>query len=57
MRKFLRSNPQVAVLIVICLVLGIGAFVAVVVAALENGGGLPTGEPTGAIAALGLAIR
>ncbi len=44
-------------LIVICLVLGIGAFVAVVVAALENGGGLPTGEPTGAIAALGLAVR
>lgn len=51
MREFFRANPQVAVLLVICLLLGIGTFIAVVVALLQSGGGTPTGEPTGAIAA------
>jgi len=56
MRKFLRANPQAATLLVICLVLGIGTFVAVLVALLQNGGGTPTGEPTGAIWVIAAAL-
>jgi hypothetical protein len=47
--KFLRSNPQVAVLLVICIVLGLGTFLAVVIGLLTASSDQTTGEPSGAI--------
>lgn len=46
---FLRSNPQVFVLLVICVVLGLGTFIAVLLGLLTAGSGHLTGEPSGAI--------
>jgi hypothetical protein len=47
--RFLRSNPQVVVLLVICLVLGIGTFLAVIFGLLTAPSGQTTGEPSGAV--------
>src|SRR5437588_8497958 len=47
--KFLRSNPQVLVLLIICLVLGLGAFLAVMFGLLSAKSGTTTGEPSGVI--------
>jgi hypothetical protein len=47
--KFLRSNPQVMVLLLICLILGLGAFLAVLFGVLAAKSGTTTGEPSGAI--------
>ena len=46
---YARANPQVIVLLVICLVLGLGTFLAVVFGLLTAGSGQTTGEPSGAI--------
>jgi hypothetical protein len=48
-REFFRANPQVLVLLVVCLVLGIGTFVAVLIALATAGSDQTTGEPSGAI--------
>ena len=47
--KFLRANPQVLVLVVICLVLGLGAFIAVMVGLIGSGSTTTTGQPEGTI--------
>ena len=47
---FFRKNPQILVLLIICLVLGIGTFVAVLVGLISSGSTRITGEPSGAIA-------
>jgi hypothetical protein len=47
--KFLRANPQVVVLLVVCLVLGIGTFLAVVISLVTAPTDQTTGEPSGAI--------
>jgi hypothetical protein len=47
--RFLRANPQVLVLLLICLVLGLGTFLAVIVGLLSSGSGTNTGEPSGSI--------
>ncbi len=47
---FLRKNPQILVLVVICLVLGIGTFLAVVISLVGSGSGHISGEPSGVIA-------
>jgi hypothetical protein len=47
--KFLRSNPQVLVLLIICLVLGLGTFLAVIFGLLSTKSGTTTGEPSGLI--------
>ena len=47
--RFLRSNPQVVVLLVICLVLGIGTFLAVIFGLLTAPSDQTTGEPSGAV--------
>ena len=48
--KFFRANPQVFVLLVICVVLGLGTFLAVVFGLLAAGPNASnTGEPSGAI--------
>jgi hypothetical protein len=47
--RFFRGNPQAFVLLVICLVLGLGAFIAVVIALATAGSGNTTGESSGVI--------
>jgi hypothetical protein len=46
--KYLRANPQVFVLLVICIVLGLGTFL-VVIFALATSGRQTTGEPSGSV--------
>ncbi len=46
---FFRKNPQVFVLLVICLVLGVATFLAVVVGLISSGSTRVTGEPIGVI--------
>ena len=48
---FFRKNPQVFVLFVICLVLGVATFLAVVIGLISSGSTKITGEPSGAILA------
>jgi hypothetical protein len=43
-RKYLRANPQVFALLVICVVLGLGTFIAVLVS-IATSGGQNTGDP------------
>jgi predicted benzoate:H+ symporter BenE len=52
MKKFFRANPQALVLLVICVLLGFGAFLAVMIGLLTAGSSTTTGEPSGVIAAL-----
>jgi hypothetical protein len=47
---FLRENPQVLVLLVVCLVLGLGTFFAVIFGLITAGSSQTTGEPSGVIA-------
>ena len=54
--KFFRANPQLFVLLVICVVLGLGTFLAVVFGLLAAGPDASnTGEPSGAIFGVQLA--
>ena len=50
LRTFFRANPQVLVLVIVCLVLGLGTFFAVVFGLLTAGSSKTTGEPSGVIA-------
>ena len=47
--KFFRANPQVLVLLIICLVLGLGAFLAVMFGLISSGSTTTTGIPQGLI--------
>jgi hypothetical protein len=47
--KFFRANPQALVLLVICVVLGLGTFVAVLIALASSPNGQTTGDPEGVI--------
>ncbi len=50
LRRFFRQNPQVLVLLVICVVLGLGTFLIVVFGLATAGkNAQPNGEPSGAI--------
>ena len=49
--KFLRANPQVLVLLIVCIVLGLGTFIAVVIGLVTAPTDQTTGEPSGAILA------
>jgi len=51
LRRFFRANPQVLALLVICLVLGLGTFLAVMFGLISAGSTTTTGEPSGAIPA------
>jgi hypothetical protein len=55
--RFLRANPQASVLLVICVVLGLGTFIAVLIAIAGSGGAQTTGEPSGLIAPLAHLVR
>jgi hypothetical protein len=50
MRNFFRANPQAFVLLVVCVVLGLGTFIAVLIAIAQSGSMTPSGEPSGAVA-------
>ena len=47
--KFLRANPQALALLVICVVLGLGTFIAVIIALVTAPSDQTTGEPSGVI--------
>jgi hypothetical protein len=52
LKKFFRANPQVLVLLVICVVLGLGTFLAVVFGLIAAGSSTTSGEPSGVVLAL-----
>ncbi len=47
--KFFRANPQVFVLLLICVILGLGTFLAVLFGLVTASPGTNSGEPSGAI--------
>ena len=49
LRKFFGENPQVLVLLLICLVLGLGTFLIVIFGLATSKRGNNTGEPSGSI--------
>lgn len=49
---YFRENPQVFVLLVICVVLGLGTFIAVIISLIAAGNTQTTGEPSGVISLL-----
>ena len=54
--KFFRANPQVFVLVLICVVLGLGTFLAVLFGLITAGPSANnTGEPSGVISGLQVA--
>jgi len=55
--KFLRANPQVLALLVVCLVLGIGTFLVVVFGLVTAPTDQTTGEPSGAILGAHLGLQ
>lgn len=55
--NFLRENPQALVLLVVCLVLGIGTFLVVIISLITASPGTQTGEPSGTIWSLLAAVR
>jgi hypothetical protein len=46
---FLRANPQVLLLLIICLVLGVGTFIAVLLGIASSGSTTTNGYPSDAI--------
>jgi hypothetical protein len=54
MAKFFRANPQALVLLIICVVLGLGTFIAVLISLSQHSNGSLNGEPSGLIALSGL---
>lgn len=47
--RFLRQNPQVLILLIICVVLGIGTFVVVLLGVATSGSTTTSGMPSDAI--------
>ena len=45
--RYMRANPQVLALLIICLVLGIGTFLVVVFGLASSGSQTTSGEPSG----------
>lgn len=50
--EFFRRNPQALALLIICLLLGIGTFIAVVISIAGSSNHTGPGYPNGAISAL-----
>jgi hypothetical protein len=55
-RQFFRENPQVLVLLIICVVLGLGTFLIVIFGLVGAHSGTTTGEPSGSITLVRAAI-
>jgi hypothetical protein len=53
---FLRENPQVLILLIICVVLGIGTFVVVLLGVASSGSSTTNGMPSDAIFAVNALI-
>lgn len=51
--NFFRENPQAFVLLLICVILGLGTFLAVVFGLITAGSTKTNGEPSGVISVLG----
>jgi hypothetical protein len=49
MIDFFRRNPQALVLLLICLVLGVGAFIAVLIGVASSGSRSGPGYPNGTV--------
>jgi len=47
--QFLRENPQVLILLVICLVLGLGTFIVVALGVASSGSSTTNGMPSDAV--------
>ena len=47
--EFLRQNPQVLILLIICVVLGIGTFIVVLLGVASSGSTTTSGIPSDAI--------
>jgi hypothetical protein len=47
--QFLRANPQVLILLIICLVLGLGTFIVVVLGVASSGSTTTNGYPSDVI--------
>jgi hypothetical protein len=54
--NYFRANPQVFLLFMVCLVLGLGTFIAVLVALVQSGNSTPSGEPSGVIGVAGAVL-
>ena len=54
--RFFRANPQVLILVLVCLILGFGTFFAVVFGLLTAKSSTTTGEPSGALPLLHAAV-
>ncbi len=50
-QEFFRANPQAFLLLLICVVLGIGSFLAILIS-LASSGGHTTGQPEGLVRAV-----
>jgi hypothetical protein len=55
-RAFLRANPQVFVLLIVCVVFGLGTFIVVVIALATAGSTKTSGEPSGVITLLSVLL-
>jgi hypothetical protein len=53
MTRFFRANPQAFVLLVICVILGLGTFVAVLISLAQHPNGSLNGQPSGVITLAG----
>jgi len=47
--KFFRANPQALMLLLICLILGLGTFIAVMFGLVSSGSTTTTGQPEGIV--------
>jgi hypothetical protein len=56
MARYFRANPQVFVLAVICVVLGLGTFITVMIALATAGSSTTTGDPSGSIGVFQIVI-
>ena len=52
LRAYLRNNPQALVLLVICVVLGLGTFIVVLISIASSGSTTSDGYASGAILGL-----
>ncbi len=57
LRKFFRQNPQALVLLLVCLILGLGTFLIVIFGIVSSRSGTDTGEPSGSIMLLTASVR
>jgi hypothetical protein len=56
MVQFFRANPQALILLIICIVLGLGTFVAVLISLAQHSNGSLNGEPSGVIDTVGALV-